>query len=449
MLPLYLFNPHPQDPNRYLKTIYREFEKVSYGTDSRLILLIDSKKDFDSLMQTEFIKTAMIFRDEIDLEDLIRQIDFLITGDNPNENELVELAWKHRIRIVSFKHLGKNIFRDFPIDPKVESYKTEMNRIVNQNLFQIYPPSDYEYLLSHQGLGETLTMCFLMHEYQKRIGKKIILLCGDKNRGDLFKFCPYVDKTIMISWEIYSYLKIFVGMRDFFDLHFDRDIQEKSDRIYESNPYESSITRKVRTFLNLESEVPIKQYSIEIPPGDFDIAKKTFQEMNLHAGRTILLITSGYQYSNLNHHRDFFIKLVKRFRESGFDVVTNSQTQELPNVPNVFLPIIPSIAFVQLCGNIVSIPTGWSESMCAFSSYPIKYSMIMTSVHDQFYNPSKFLIDQLRNYGDDFVDVSLQIYRNFYDQIFSRNIRYNLYKFAESELEEQKLIAEIVENISR
>ena len=252
----------------------------------------------------------------------------------------------------------------------------------------------------------------------------------------------------MIPWEIYSYLRVFVGMKDFFDLHLDRDLKEKADRIYESKPKEFSITKMVRTFFDLEPEVPLNRYSIEFSSGDYNAAREIFRSMNLHEGRTVFMVTSGYNYP-MKHLRDFFIKLGERFRESGFDIVTNSQTQELPNVPNIFLPIFQSIVFTQLCGNVVSIPTGWCEASCAFSSKPIKLSVIIPSVHDQCRIPLKEFIKQLKIYGDDFIDIEFQQYLSFCDQIFPNGVRYQLHKFIESEIEEQKLIEEIVENISR
>ena len=413
--------------------------------------MLESRKDFQWWMPNRYSRAQIVFRNEIDPEQFMRQIDCYITSDNPNELSLIEFAWKNQIEIVSIQRDGLDVFRDFPIDPAIENWKSNLQKIVSEQLLKKFPLGEYEYILAQNGLGESMTLFFLLKEFKRQRRKKVCLLCIDVSRYQMMLRCPYVDQTIRVNREIYQYLSTFYPVKDLLNLHFMHcSICPQDSKNLPQND-EPVMVRYMREFLELDPRTKFSRYPVEIPPENLNRAREIFKSMNLHEGRTIWMNLDAGYYSRLKkYHRDFFIKLGEKFRSSGFDVVTNSPNQEILGIPNVFFEFWDSIAFVKLCRNVVSVPTGWSEANCAFNdSVPIKFHVLFPSVHDQFHNPSPGFFQQIQRHGLHFMDVSMKSYEKLIRNFIPPNVNFELHTFPETEIEEQKFIEELIENISR
>ena len=456
----YFFAAHFPDEKNYCHQICCEFLYHAFATPSVLFVLLESEDLAEKYMSTYRLvasnystRIITLTPNNCDVESLIKSVDCYIAGDNPDELPYIECAWKNHIKIVSFIRDGKNIFRDFPISESVNKLKLSMKNAIDINFLRKFPFDEWQYILFHNGMGESTIFFFLMKEYKRQIGKKLLLLCFHNARMELMQNCPYVDCVIKIPPELFDYMSIFTAryypIKNFLKIH----VLPYSIKMRESFPpfiYYVDGNNYFLTFLDMNPCTAFERYSVDIPIEKLESAKKIFNEMNLQPKKTIFLSVQGIMFREMvNSNAKFFFQLAKTFQAIGFDVVTNSQNEIFPGIRNVFLSFWENVAFIGLCGNVISVPTGFIEASCSFNEVDdINFHVIYPNKYDSCNKPSKELMKQIQLYGDDFTNFQAKAYQISWENRSTPNVKMKIHFSPTNDFEIQKLIKKLVKDIA-
>lgn len=446
-----MFFPHPQDPQNFLDEMLSEFRLLAFKTQSKLIILIDDLKNipYKFLMYRTNVELLLLVP-ETDYDLLFQNVDCYIASDNPAEFPLLKYAWKHQIEVRSFSRERIGVFKNFPLDPNVEEWKSHVKQFVNEQFVNQFPFEEYEWIMFEHGLGESIVLFFFLKEFARQHRKKLLAICVKQSHYDLILQSPYVERALLLDWELYSYVMTYLPVKNFFNLH----LLPESLKIYDEDichPTSVTLIQTTRKFLNLAAHTPLNRYSVKIPPESFENARNRFESMKLKEGRTIFFMIAGKTSGSYEKNLEFFIELAKKFRDAGFTLVTNSADEELPGVPNIFLPFWESVAFMGFCGNVVGKTTGWIEAGCAVNEISrINWHAIFPRVHDPYFESEGVNFGRrLQLQGDNIVEYTMQSYLEFLNRILPSNIRVTLHKFSSSEKANQKLLEDIFDDIAR
>ena len=296
-----------------------------------------------------------------------------------------------------------------------------------------FPPQEFEYFLFHEGMGESLAFFFWLKEYRKNSAKKILLFCFDVLRHELFTHSPYVEAVAKIPTFMFDYISIYhaekFNIRRVLQAHFS-EFESRNSRRYAFY----AIPDLMRDFLKINPGIKFETFPVQIPQENLNNARKIFEEMNLKIGKTILLVAEGNYYSGLEHQKNFWIKFADRMKSAGYEVVTNSAEQILPNCKNIFKGLFDTTAFVSLCGNIISVPTGFIETLCALNNFgKTKWQIIFPNENDIYWRGRKTDVDKM-----------IAGYEKYLKIIFDDKIDWQIYKWGNSEEEDEILIAKLL-----
>lgn len=438
----YLFAPKNSDEEFFAEQIHDEFEKLSFGTRSRLIFLHDSRKNFSWYMQLRFWLAEHVFADEIDLDELFARVDCYIAGDNPDELKYLEKAYKLGIKIESFQAENINVFKNFPTDPNAENLKSNLKTMIERDLFSKLPLEKFEYILCENGYGETLDLFYLLKEYQQTTQKKIVVVCVSASRYEMMNLCPYVAATIRVNATVFSYLSRFYKFKNLWKLH---RIKPRDLKLTHNNPFNIDGTKQlslVRRMLNLPMYNKFDRYEVSIPKANLDNARKIFSELNLQPERTVFIATQANTFGNWHAHPDFKIGLVEKLRVAGFDVVANNPDQLLKDVPGLNLNFWNNVAFVSLCRKIIAVPAGWIEAMCSMQTVPINVHLVFPPITNQ--KISTDFLKNLQTHGKNVSMFKKEHYRDFFRTFVGSNVKFDVHM-----LDDDNLIDNIVDDLRK
>lgn len=381
----YLFVSDIRHEKDLADKVVNEFRKKAFLTDSILIFVAEKNEEtfnyfglFPCLMAACNIQ--VVLKGQIPVETMIAQVDYYIVGNNPNEIDYINCAIQNDIEIIGTMENAENIFSDIEIPAEVEKVKNNLY-VACKDIFNNFPPSDYEYFLFHNGLGESMGFFYWLKEYKKTHHKKILLFCISNSHIDFMSVCPYVDNIIKIDRLAYGFIAVYFtedyNVKNFYTLHLSENVLKRRKNFPMYLKY-SGIFSSARDFLGINPKVELKKYLVDIPPERISNAEKIFNDMGLIRGKTVFFITEGI--SQNRPHIDFFIKLATVLQYHGYEVVTNSTQEIIPGCRYVFIPLLETSAFIGLCGNVVSVTTGFNEVICALNSKDkIKLSVVLPS----------------------------------------------------------------------
>lgn len=390
-----------------------------------------------------------IYLDQISMTDLIPQVDFYIAGNNPDEWLYMQIAIRSGVPIIGTVETEDEMFADIPQIEQVEQWKNFIQPQVVE-LFKTYPPSEYEYFLFHSGLGESLGFFYWLKEYRKISKKKLLVFCVSDAHLSLANLSPYIDMTIQVPPVVFDYLYIFCskdyGIKNFCGFYEDSKVL---DMRRARSPYgKIGFFENVQTFLGIPAITKWSRYDVQLPEQSIANAKKVFNDMGLVRGRTIFMGTDGVSQP-LHHHKDFWVKLARRLREKNFEVVTNSPTPIIPDCKNVFLPLADSSAFVGLCGNVVSVTTGFVEAICSVNVRDkINLKFVIYSDKDSKIWDYASLLNELKYYGRRIFERWLNEMSAYLEYIMPPNVNYSMERFGNNPEEDDAVIEKIVAEIS-
>lgn len=427
----FLFEPDLPKDKKILKKVFEEFTAKAFLTDDELILLLDDSKEtyhyLCFLMRTVFCGSCKIryfFKSKIVAADLLAQVDFVITAGNDfEENAGVPVIDATK---------SKQIFESIEPNEDVKKVRENFETTVQEKIFKLYPPNQWEYFLFHEGIGESLSFFFWMKEYKKKHKKRILFLCFDKIRAELFQRCPYVGNVFTISQVLFDYISIYFAkkynIRRVLQAHFTENILKNKKNIqYYDFP------EMMRDWLGISPKIKFERYSVPLRKENVDNAQKAFEELNLTKGKAVFILPEGIFFSGLKDHYNFWIKLANRMKSAGYEVVTNSKEPMFSDCKNVFLSLFDSVAFAGLCGNMVTVASGFFEALLTLnSSDKIKAQFVFPNQSDPYWM-------ERRDEGERWIkSFSMRM-----DKYCGSNIDFDCEQWGNNETEDDALIEKI------
>lgn len=442
----------------FVDKVVSGFMRKAFLTDATLFLASPvnpySERPYSLIYQTlrgQSCRIQSIYVDNISMPQLIPQVDFYIAGNNPDEWLYMQTALSNNVPIIGTVETEDEMFADIPQIEQVEQWKNFIQpRVVE--LFKTYPPSEYEYFLFHLGLGESLCFFYWLKEYRKISKKKILLFCVSDSHISLMNLSPYIDMTIKVPPVVFDYLYIFCskdyGIKNFCELYnTERSLRGRIARVAYAEVHAIGVAQD---YLRIPPHIKFSRYDVQLPEQSIANAQKIFNDMGLVRGRTIFMVTEGISQF-LHHHKDFWVKLVRRLREKNFEVVTNSPTPIIPDCKNVFLPLADSSAFVGLCGKIISTTTGFTEAICSVNvKDKIQLKTVTYSQNDTKGISFGVVTDNLRYYGRKLFEDQMYQFSEYMKLMMPPNVNYSMERFGNNPEEDdaviEKIVAEILEN---
>ena len=233
----------------------------------------------------------------------------------------------------------------------------QYNQVIYNDLTSKYPPNQYEYMLFHNGLGETISFYYSIMEYKKKNKKPIVVLCFDASRKSLLEESPYIDVVAQIPFTLYEYIAVFLAekyfMKNFMDIFYRPNLVAAMGNI----DCRFSFLQAVRNYMGLLNDGPVQKYKTIVSKNKLDIAKNVFKKWNLRQGKTVWLCMDGLSNGSMLN-TEFMKKLVIAIKEKDYDVIIKSDKSVIDGVPYAVLYPWETTELVSLCGNVIGIPTG-------------------------------------------------------------------------------------------
>ena len=464
----YLFAPNLAKEKERAEKILQAFMEKSFLTNAFLIILVDETWESAVFYNqtwrkqlSQSCKIQFIFRSRgTNIEQIFKQVDYYIVGNSDDEFFYLDCAMNNNLKVIGTNATAEEIFQNIAAVPEVEEQKNKLYFNFIERIVKNFPPSEYEYFLMHDGLGEMLAFFYWLKEYRKRNRKKILTLCILSTRIELMNVCPYVDATIQIDSKVYDYIQIYLSrqfkIKNAFVAHSAPNVIKKSDEIpiYFREPIGNffHLIEARKYYLNIPPETKFEKYPVTLPKESIANAKKIFEDLKLKKGKTVFFNAEGLTSGSSAHLHEFWKGLADKLISAGYKVVINGDNLKIPNCENIFLSLLESSAFIGLCGNVVSVPTGFIETICSLNSVDkIQVQFIHGNVKNswrQFGFILKIIsFNELKYFGSDFLLKRIESYTNVVSQFFSRNVKCSSCMWGNTSEENNLLAEKIFKNI--
>ena len=460
----YLFLANYPDEKTRIDKVAFNFMKNAFLTDSVLFFMMDIKREaldyFRWLSRNVFfgsVKMQVMIREHSNPEQVIKQMDYYIVGNHPDELPYLDAAIRNDKEIIGTIEKPEDIFNDIPVTEQVAYLRSQLKNLVENDLMRKFPPQEYEYFLFHEGLGESMALFFWMKEYRKKHDKKILMLCVHPLREEMMRNCPYVDAVVKVPPQIFDYLAIYLAdqynMKKVLTAHFSTKTIKTKQKLQPWELKTYGIPGTIRDFLGINPKIKFEPYPVKLPESAIAKATEIFQSMNLTRGKTILIVTEGYAFSGLQHHNDFWARFANYMSDKGYEVLTNGNKEEIPGCRNVFMSLFETTAFAGMCGHIVSCPTGFVEALCTFNTADkMTLQVIFPGNHDIYWRRPNFInlvayIESNRYFGRKSADNAVNEYLYQVNQYISPNTDFSVLKWGDNIDEDNLLIEQIAKKI--
>ena len=369
-------------------------------------------------------------------------MDYVISYNAATEMPILNFAVKNNVPILTTTDDVSTLFQDIPVSQEVTNIKKNLINVVENELFAKYSPRDFEIFLWHEGLGESTAFLFWLKKYREIYGKKILCICANNLRAELLSISPYVDAIVMVDWLMFDFISVYFtkkyNIHRALLAHFSLKTIETKSKLSADELKNYWVIDVIRDFLNISADTKYEPYAVQIPPQIIANVKNLFAQMNLIEGKTVLIVTEGYYYGGLGHHLPFWIKLRDKLNSAGYEVVINGNKEVIPGCRSIFLSLLESAAFAGLCGNIVSIPTGFVECIYAINSdTKINLQIIFPGDNDIYWRGEKKDVDKIVDDYAHYLNISQ-----------TSKKRFSCDKWGNDDAEDDLLLEKIVQKIT-
>ena len=417
----------------FFKVCSQYYQMAFCARQTKLLFLINDMKDivfylwrWKNKLTQEHCPIQYIEKSAVPLEQLMEHVDYFITGEGFSNLTFLDIAYRKDVKILS--SIQKDIFKNISLDSTKIDIKTRIENMVGTQLLQKYSVKEYQYILFHQGLGETTCFFYLLKEYKQRINKKILVLAFDKTRISFLEECPDIDQLVEISPIIFDYMAIYLadqyGMKNMLELHF---LPKTLSYHLEPRKNPESMLGALKSFLGIDPAFKLKKDVTCISFEKIEFSTKLFQQMQLKMGKTVFLIMDGISVSRSDLSIDFWKNLIEAIKGKGYEVVIKSDREIIAGIPFTVLPPIETAVFAGLCGNVVSVSTGILDVIGAFARNNVKIQRIMANEKSMMWrdNVVSWWIDilPLMQYDEmSFVDGLLRTIGYYQGEIWNDNV---------------------------
>ena len=465
----FLLAPNFSENTEQLEKISQEFAKKAFLTDSTLIFLLDETFDamnfHTRIWRSNFggsVNFQFVLKSQVNLEQLFQQVDYYIIGKSADEIFYIDFAMRNDVKIIGERNLPAEIFKDISVAPEVEKLKNNLYADFVKNIVEKFSPLEYEYFLMHDGLGEVLAFFYWFKEYRKHNQKKILTLCIHPARTELMQICPYVDEVIQVDAKVYDYIQVYLSqqfeIKNAYTAHNAPTTLQKYNEIpvYYREPASNffHLAEGRQHYLQIPPETKFERYSVELPKESFAKAEKVFKDLKLIKGKTVFINAEAVTMGSSVGLKNFWQGLANKLIAAGYNVVINGDNLKIPNCKNIFLSLFETSAFIGLCGNVISVVTGFTETICSLNSVD-KIQVQFIHLDEKFswqQNGSSIFsrllfLREIQYFGSDFADKHLESYYNWMRRICGENITYCPQMWGRNEEENNILMKKILDNI--
>lgn len=412
-------------------TLYDNFQRQLFGTDSTLVVICESGKDivkygYKWLVRIggESTKTRFFIRKGINLKQMMSEVDYYILLSEQSSDEYVELAYEARKKIMPLDVvLGQwcNVARSREV---LEMHST-LKKMIDEQIVAQYSTDDYIYVIDRVAWGESIILFYYAKSISDYYNKKIIVINYRENKRNFWLRCPYVASVVDADPIVIDYLAVNYHVTDLIQVHFMEEVTKFIDCV----DMNYGMVEEFRDYFKLPKDAVFKKYDHNLLPENIENAQNVFSKLNLKRGKTVFLSPNGDSFRLLDSNRDFFENLVIKLRENGYEVVTNSTDEIINGVKNVFLNLEECVHFIGLCGNVISVETGFVEAVCALNTSD---SINLNILWPHPWDPAlrRFLAGWVINclplikvFGSDFIPGLIQKHRVFTDRLWDENIK--------------------------
>ncbi len=378
-------------------------------------------------------------------EELLNNTDFYIIDNLEESLDDIKIVYD-RGGVILPVCSNEELFTMFEYTKSQSETLKNYSAIVHDALFSQYSPKDYEYMLYHNGLGETVAFYYSMAEYKKRNKKPVVVLCYDESRKSLLEESPYIDVVAHVPFPLYEYISVFWAkeycMKNFMEIFYTPQLVEKLGNF----DCGFGFVQAVRTYLGLANSGPMQKYETIVSESKRRTGWEVFEKWKLREGRTVWVCMDGLSNGNMMGI-DFWRNLVDAIKRKHYDVIIKSEKSIIDGVPYAMLGPWETAELVSLCGNAISIPTG---IICVVGAMvmdkPLNIQWVMfekdIGVNSHMAQYMKYL-PLIRRFGSNFLDAV----EDFEEEIYGENInivKRKVHKDADLDV----LITELVDGLA-
>ena len=424
----YFFAPNLPTDLQLLKKICHKFTKKSFLTNSKLFLNFKSVEEMIGYVEVwsldgNFCSNIVSVLEGHSSEDQWNEVvDCYISGAGEENSKYLELARRFGKEI--FDSAQENIFEDIYISDEVKNFRKTIEDNVEKEIFSKYPLGEYDYILAQLDFGEAMPFYFWSKAYKEIFPhKKILCLCCEPFLFDMMSNSPYVDVSVSMHKFMYKYLAVFFA-DSVKNLNFAPFVFAGNQT---NRPHLIGMEQKI---LNIPPEVPFPKFDVVIQAQDLKTANYAFNYLQLEKSRTVFFELSGGYYNAdfLAGHFDFWQKLAESFKAQGYQVVVHGEGTIITGCPSINLTIPQTAAFVQYCGNVVGVPSGFLECVCSFTSKnKIKAQLVLPNAQDSFWQKKFYAwqiegLSVLQHWGKNFVESRIKFQSEYVKFFWGDNV---------------------------
>ncbi len=233
---------------------------------------------------------------------------------------------------------------------------------------------DYWVFFSMGGLGELIESAVLLKDFRQKKSGKILFIVDSTAKKDVITLFDSVDEVLLVSKSEYLGLSGFIPKRN--GVPLSPELSCKSDIIpvfhykslipYGSKDGKKSMMEAVSAYLKVDDS-----YNIDRPQISEELktkAKNTFRELNLIAGKTVLIAPFANSYNSDFITPEMWTKLADKMVYDGYEVIFNSPKSIFGRHKTIMLPVDETVAIADMCSHIICFRSGFSEVMAVFAN---------------------------------------------------------------------------------
>ncbi len=456
----YLFVCNLPDNRDLTDKVVNAFRRKAFLTEDILFFVAYENEEthnylglFPCIVPGRSCNIQVLLKNFVSVEEIIKQVDYYIVGNVPNELSYINCAIRNNVEIIGTIEDEEEMFSNIVVSQEATKWKKEIHFSLVNQVFKRFPQDEWEYFLFHNGLGESMSFFFWLKEYRKRHHKKIFLFCVHKSHVDFMQLSPYVDFVAQINWQVFDYISVYLSeeyrIRNFYTFHLAPEVVKAGKSL---SPRERvGFVWKARAFLGINPDVPFEKYPVEIPAESVANARRVFQELGGVERKSVFFVAKGYS-NDMPGHDDFWLKLAESLKSKGFEVFTNGTEETIPGCKNIFLSLPETVEFVRLCGNVVGIRTGFCELTCVLNfKDPIKLFSITHNKNDDFFKQEVWMYGSLeivRVNGRRRAEGLKADYLKFLSPYLGKNIDFSCHILGNNPEEDDILIEELTKKIT-
>lgn len=204
--------------------------------------------------------------------------------------------------------------------------------------------------------GDLGIACSLIKEFKEKFGGKVLVLVNNKNRADVAKLFPSIDKVKIVDKNVYNYIfrnpNFSIEKGNYFEINhwkFFNAPKYKSEHFLELYAHMMNLDN----WQNLEKPV----FSQEIKQNVLSKIKA----LDLDIEKTVFISKDSNSFDCHSFSKDFWINKAKEYESQGFEIVFNSKEKTLYGYKTIFLPMAEQLYFCSLCKKILAIRSGFND----------------------------------------------------------------------------------------